>query len=147
MLSELIPQLKAMHLYGMASALNELHAPWGRRLQEILAPDEVVLPEHLRIAASHDLALADWIENGRKKHQYSSHDPDNLRHVAQIDAERNQKPGKTKSHQDKGKDDQRQLKCGRARNAEEQKIKDQPDHQTDQEVKSSRTQRNDRQYL
>lgn len=51
--------------YAARAALNELHAPWGRRLQEIFAPDEVVLPEHLRIAASHDLALADWIENGR----------------------------------------------------------------------------------
>lgn len=51
--------------YAARAALNELHAPWGRRLQEILAPTDVVLPEHLRIAASHDLALADWIENGR----------------------------------------------------------------------------------
>ena len=47
------------------STLKELHHPWASRLQEILAPSEVVPPEHLRIAASHDLALADWIENGR----------------------------------------------------------------------------------
>lgn len=47
------------------STLEELHLPWATRLQEILAPSKVVSPEHLRIAASHDLALADWIENGR----------------------------------------------------------------------------------
>lgn len=47
------------------STLNELHAPWATRLQEILAPSDIVPPERLRIAASHDLALADWIENGR----------------------------------------------------------------------------------
>lgn len=47
------------------AALSELHAPWATRLKEILAPNEVVPPENLRIAASHDLVLADWIENGR----------------------------------------------------------------------------------
>lgn len=47
------------------SALRESHAPWESRLQETLAPTSATLPERLRIAASHDLALADWIENGR----------------------------------------------------------------------------------
>ena len=45
--------------------LAALHAPWASRLQEIITPKAVVAPERLRIAASHDLALADWIENGR----------------------------------------------------------------------------------
>lgn len=64
-LSEFGEQL--LQLDGAARAmLNELHAPLGQRLQELLAPTETVLPEHLRIAASHDLALADWIANGRQ---------------------------------------------------------------------------------
>ena len=48
------------------STLDAVHAPWASRLQEVLRPSSVVLPERLRIAASHDLALADWIENGRR---------------------------------------------------------------------------------
>src|SRR5574343_918123 len=55
-LSELGEQLLQLDAAARA-ALNELHAPWATRLQEILAPNEVVPPEHLRIAASHDLAL------------------------------------------------------------------------------------------
>lgn len=47
------------------ATLSELHAPWAGRLQEIISPSTTVEPERLRIAASHDLALADWIENGR----------------------------------------------------------------------------------
>ena len=47
------------------ATLDALHTPWTQRLQEVLAPDHAVAPERLRIAASHDLALADWIENGR----------------------------------------------------------------------------------
>lgn len=47
------------------SALRESHAPWESRLQETLTPGAAKVPERLRIAASHDLALADWIENGR----------------------------------------------------------------------------------
>lgn len=47
------------------STLHEIHAPWGLRLQELLSPTAAIEPDHLRIAASHDLALADWIENGR----------------------------------------------------------------------------------
>lgn len=63
-LSEFAEQL--LQLDGVArSTLQEIHAPWGQRLQELLSPSEAVEPERLRIAASHDLALADWIENGR----------------------------------------------------------------------------------
>lgn len=47
------------------STLHEIHAPWSLRLQELLSPTATIEPDHLRIAASHDLALADWIENGR----------------------------------------------------------------------------------
>jgi molybdate transport repressor ModE-like protein len=48
------------------SSLDSVHAPWGLRLKELLAPSEATEPEYLHIAASHDLALADWIENGRR---------------------------------------------------------------------------------
>jgi len=51
--------------YAARSTLHQQHVPWANRLQEILAPSTVVPPRLLRIAASHDLALADWIENGR----------------------------------------------------------------------------------
>jgi molybdate transport repressor ModE-like protein len=47
-------------------ALNEVHAPWQRRLHDILAPVVRAVPERLRLAASHDLALADWVEHGRR---------------------------------------------------------------------------------
>ena len=46
-------------------ALAEMHAAWAKRLEEAVAPGRAATPEHLSIAASHDLALADWIENGR----------------------------------------------------------------------------------
>jgi molybdate transport repressor ModE-like protein len=46
-------------------ALAEMHAPWIRRLEEAVAPSRLAMPARLSIAASHDLALADWIENGR----------------------------------------------------------------------------------
>ena len=45
--------------------LDDLHAPWAHRLQDVLEPSIALAPERLRIAASHDLALADWLENGR----------------------------------------------------------------------------------
>ena len=55
-----------MQLDGAARlALNEVHAPWERRLRELLAPLSRSTPARLRVAASHDLALADWIEHGR----------------------------------------------------------------------------------
>jgi molybdate transport repressor ModE-like protein len=47
-------------------ALDEVHAPWQRRLEELLAPVVRAVPERLRLAASHDLALADWVEHGRR---------------------------------------------------------------------------------
>jgi molybdate transport repressor ModE-like protein len=49
-------------------ALDALHAPWQRRLEEVLAPVVRAAPERLRLAASHDLALADWVEHGRRIH-------------------------------------------------------------------------------
>ncbi|MCX7164818.1 MAG: LysR family transcriptional regulator [Rhodocyclales bacterium] len=47
-------------------ALDEVHAPWQRRLEELLAPVVRAVPERLRLAASHDLALADWVEHGSR---------------------------------------------------------------------------------
>jgi len=47
-------------------ALDEVHAPWQQKLEALLAPVVRVAPERLRLAASHDLALADWIEHGRR---------------------------------------------------------------------------------
>lgn len=47
------------------AALREAHLPWTRRLQALLAAGEERAPGRLQIAASHDLALGDWIENGR----------------------------------------------------------------------------------
>jgi molybdate transport repressor ModE-like protein len=46
-------------------AFAEMHAPWIKRLEEAVAPRRLAIPARLSIAASHDLALADWIENGR----------------------------------------------------------------------------------
>lgn len=66
-LSELGEQLYQLD-FSARLTLQELHAPWANRLQELLAPSSVILPERLHIAASHDLALADWIENGRRVH-------------------------------------------------------------------------------
>ncbi|MDP2133704.1 MAG: substrate-binding domain-containing protein, partial [Sulfuritalea sp.] len=47
-------------------ALDEVHAPWQRRLEALLAPVVRAVPARLRFAASHDLALADWVEHGRR---------------------------------------------------------------------------------
>ena len=58
-------KLLALDLAAKAT-LEEAHAPWAQRLQEVLFPEQRSAPERLRIAASHDLALADWIENGRR---------------------------------------------------------------------------------
>lgn len=64
-LSELGHRLLALD--GAArSNLDTLHAPWAQRLRELLTPSDSAEPECLHIAASHDLALADWIENGRQ---------------------------------------------------------------------------------
>ena len=46
--------------------LDDVHAPWQRKLEALLAPVVRVAPERLRLAASHDLALADWVEHGRR---------------------------------------------------------------------------------
>ncbi|MBL8479336.1 MAG: helix-turn-helix transcriptional regulator, partial [Sterolibacteriaceae bacterium] len=48
------------------AALDDVHAPWQRRLEALLAPVARFAPERLRVAASHDLALADWVEHGRR---------------------------------------------------------------------------------
>ncbi|MBI5109795.1 MAG: helix-turn-helix transcriptional regulator [Rhodocyclales bacterium] len=48
------------------SALDEVHAPWQRKLEALLTPVVRMAPERLRLAASHDLALADWVEHGRR---------------------------------------------------------------------------------
>ena len=63
-LSEFGEQLFQLDSAARAT-LHQLHNPWSRRLQELLRPASVAPLEHLRIAASHDLALADWLENGR----------------------------------------------------------------------------------
>lgn len=46
-------------------ALGEVHASWEHRLQQLLRPATPVVPERLRLAASHDLALADWLDRKR----------------------------------------------------------------------------------
>lgn len=48
------------------ATLEKAHKPWQRRLEALLAPVVRAVPERLRLAASHDLALADWIEHGRR---------------------------------------------------------------------------------
>ncbi len=60
-LGESIVQLDA----AARLTLGVAHAPWERRLRDLLAPVVRAVPERLRVAASHDLALADWIEHGR----------------------------------------------------------------------------------
>ena len=45
--------------------LGMLHAPWESRLSQLLALVKRRPRARLRIAASHDLALADWVEHGR----------------------------------------------------------------------------------
>jgi molybdate transport repressor ModE-like protein len=46
--------------------LDAVHAPWQRRLEQLMAPMVRAVPDRLRLAASHDLALADWVEHGRR---------------------------------------------------------------------------------
>jgi len=46
--------------------LGIVHAPWEQRLRQLLAQVKRNPPARLRIAASHDLALADWIEHGKR---------------------------------------------------------------------------------
>ena len=56
-----------VRLDGEARAsLEDVHAAWHRRLEALIAPVVRAVPERLRVAASHDLALSDWIEHGRR---------------------------------------------------------------------------------
>jgi molybdate transport repressor ModE-like protein len=50
-------------------ALGEVHAAWEERMHSLLAPLLHIAPAEptrLKVFASHDLALADWIEHGRR---------------------------------------------------------------------------------
>jgi molybdate transport repressor ModE-like protein len=47
-------------------ALAEVHAAWEGRLRGLLAPLDAAGAPRLRLQASHDLALADWLEHGRR---------------------------------------------------------------------------------
>lgn len=50
-------------------ALGEVHGAWEERMRSLLAPlmaNEDKEPARLMVYASHDLALADWIEHGRQ---------------------------------------------------------------------------------
>ena len=50
------------------AALEDVHAPWQRRFEALLVPVVRAAPGRLRVSASHDLALADWVEHGRRIH-------------------------------------------------------------------------------
>jgi molybdate transport repressor ModE-like protein len=67
-------------------ALEAVHAPWQRRLEELLAPVVRAVPERLRLAASHDLALADWVEHGRRARLLAGahHDGVDVEHLAIV---------------------------------------------------------------
>lgn len=62
-LSPFAERLLALHA-EMDAALQVAQAPWQRRFADLLS--DHAAPARLCIAASHDLALADWIENGRR---------------------------------------------------------------------------------
>ncbi|HZV53955.1 MAG TPA: substrate-binding domain-containing protein [Rhodocyclaceae bacterium] len=47
------------------AALGEVHALWETRMHGLLAP-VLGVPPRLTLHASHDLALADWVEHGRQ---------------------------------------------------------------------------------
>jgi molybdate transport repressor ModE-like protein len=47
-------------------ALDPVHAPWQKKLADLLAPVVRATPGRLQLVASHDLALADWVEHGRR---------------------------------------------------------------------------------
>jgi molybdate-binding protein/molybdenum-dependent DNA-binding transcriptional regulator ModE len=63
-LSEFAARLLALDQEAR-STFEALHAPWAERLKEVIQPSQASAPELLRIAASQDIALADWIEHGR----------------------------------------------------------------------------------
>ena len=46
--------------------LSVAHAPWEQKLRQLLENVKPDPPSRLRIAASHDLALADWLEHGKR---------------------------------------------------------------------------------
>lgn len=49
-------------------ALREVHGAWESRMRELIDPAparDIAPPKRLRAVASHDVALADWIEHGR----------------------------------------------------------------------------------
>jgi putative molybdopterin biosynthesis protein len=48
------------------SALGDVHAVWETRMHGLLAPVLGGVPPRLTLHASHDLALADWVEHGRQ---------------------------------------------------------------------------------
>lgn len=51
------------------AALGEAHAHWEARMRDLLAPalaGGTGVPPRLTLHASHDLALADWVEHGRR---------------------------------------------------------------------------------
>jgi molybdate-binding protein len=47
-------------------ALGEAHAQWEARMRALVAPALAGAAASLRLYASHDLALADWAEHGRR---------------------------------------------------------------------------------
>ena len=47
------------------AALGDVHAVWEARMHGLLAP-MLGVPQQLTLHASHDLALADWVEHGRQ---------------------------------------------------------------------------------
>ncbi|MDD5177551.1 MAG: substrate-binding domain-containing protein [Sterolibacterium sp.] len=56
-----------LQLDGLARVeLDIVHAPWEQRLRQLLEQVNRNPLPRLRIAASHDLALADWIEHGKR---------------------------------------------------------------------------------
>lgn len=56
-----------LQLDGVARVeLGIVHAPWEQRLRQLLELAKRNPSPRLRIAASHDLALADWIEHGKR---------------------------------------------------------------------------------
>ncbi len=60
-MGEALLQLDSAARLALASAQE----PWEQRMQRLLAPLAVAAPIHLRLIASHDLALADWFERLR----------------------------------------------------------------------------------
>lgn len=47
-------------------ALTSIQKPWEQRMNRLLTSRSITLPQHLRLTASHDLVLADWIAQSKK---------------------------------------------------------------------------------